>query len=147
MEAGIPMIRIRPMRALVVICCVVVTALACLSPTMTAASAGAAPGSQGVNVQPLSSATPKPSQVPPTESGTGFGASGNKKAKQPVPVADLLGRHSATSVVSQNPDGTLRVQQASVPINYPTTNGWQPIDNTIGPITGQAGRVGTSGNS
>ena len=141
------MIRVQAVRVVVALFSVMAMMLAGLSPTALAAGAGTASGKPRSTVSPLGSAALKPNPARPVAPGLGFSASGNQRGKQPVPVADLLGRHSATSVVSQNPDGTVSLEQASVPINYQIANGWQPIDNTVRPVSGKPGRVGTSGNS
>jgi hypothetical protein len=60
------------------------------------------------------------------------------------PVSELVRYRTATGRVVRNSDGTLTVQESTVP-NYPTKAGWVPIDNTLRPVGG--GWVGTTANS
>lgn len=46
-----------------------------------------------------------------------------------------------------NKDGSLTVDAYAVPVNYQTPKGWEPIDNTLRPVAGKDGWVGTSANS
>lgn len=48
--------------------------------------------------------------------------------------------------VFRNEDGSITIRESVAPVHYWTEQGWQPIDNSIAPIAGREGWVGTNGN-
>jgi RHS repeat-associated protein len=59
---------------------------------------------------------------------------------------ELVDRRNATTRVFENTDGSLSVDEYSVPVHYPTASGWVPIDNSVKADPGRSGWVTTAGN-
>jgi RHS repeat-associated protein len=137
--------RVHAVRNVVAGVSVLVMILGGLSPLVGAVGAITPAGKAPVS--PLGSPPRATMPVPKTAPGVGFSSSVQAKGPPPVPMAEMTGRRSATSRVIQNTDGSLTLQATTVPINYQTGSGLVPIDNTVAPVAGSPGLVGTSHNA
>jgi RHS repeat-associated protein len=85
-----------------------------------------------------------------TESGVSWSASQPRPAPaaadDTTPIEEAVELRDATSRVFRHSDGSLTVDAYATPINYPTSDGWAPIDNTVAADESRAGWVRTAGN-
>lgn len=113
-----------------------------------AASAGNPP-SYRKDLPPLPAGSPPAKKAPDAgPGGVSYSASSPRDShpgRKAKPVAEVSGDRSSNARVVRDDDGTLDIQQANVPINYQSSQGWAPIDNSVAQVS--PGWLGTSANS
>jgi RHS repeat-associated protein len=126
-------------------------ALLTVGPPAASASTGSPPkagSGDPTKVKPLSSASVPVRPLPGRSAVSAASRPGLLSPRAAgAPVAEMVAGRDANTRVFRNDDGSLTVDAYLTPIHYPTRYGWVPIDNTVKPLPGRPGWVGTSGNA